>query len=80
MKAIYPFQRKEKKVVKTYLPPSCGRGDARRAGGWPKVKESKANLRRYGRLLSEEGGRYENTASPYRHFERKRDIFFVRDW
>ena len=26
VKAIYPFQRKEKKVVKTYLPPSCGRG------------------------------------------------------
>ena len=65
MKAIYPFQRKEKKVVKTYLPPSCGRGMpegqgvGRRAGGWPKVKESKANLRRYGRLLAEEGGRRE---------------------
>ena len=23
--------------------------------------------------------RYENTASPYRHFERKREIFFIRD-
>ena len=23
------------------------KGDARRAGGWPKMKESEANLRRY---------------------------------
>ena len=34
------------------------KGDARRAGGWPKSKESKANLRRAMRhLLPEKGGR-----------------------
>ena len=58
MKAIYPFQRKEKSGKKLSTP-FLWKGDARRAGGWPKVKESKANLRRYGRLLAEEGGRRE---------------------
>ena len=95
------------------------KGDARRAGGWPKENESEANLHRYatsfqrkegeavktiyslpveggcpkGRalgegkrakptsgatrhLLPEEGGRMPPFL--HRHFERKREIFFVR--
>ena len=54
-----PLPEEGEKSGKNLSTPFLWKGDARRAGGWPKVKESKANLRRYGRLLAEEGGRRE---------------------
>ena len=41
------FQRKEGRSGKKPSTPFRWKGDARRAGGWPKGNESEANLRRY---------------------------------
>ena len=46
------------------------KGDARRAGGWPKGNESEANLRRYAPPPSK--GRRENALFLYLLFVRKR--------
>ena len=45
----------------------------------PKRKSQKWDFLFYCLLRVWLNARYENTASPYRHFERKREIFFVRD-
>ena len=45
----------------------------------PKRKSQKWDFLFYCPLHVWLNARYENTASPYRHFERKREIFFIRD-
>ena len=53
------------------------KGDARRAGGWPKAKESEANLRRYAPPPSR--GRRENAAFPASSFRAEaRNLFRSR--
>ena len=53
------------------------KGDARRAGGWPKTKESEANLRRYAPPPSR--GRRENAAFPASSFRAEaRNLFRSR--
>ena len=53
------------------------KGDARRAGGWPKTKESEANLRRYAPPPSK--GRRENAAFPASSFRAEaRNLFRSR--
>ena len=69
------FQRKAGEEVKTHLPPSCGRGmpEGQGVGRREKERSQPPPLR-----LTPCGGRRENAAFPHRHFERKREIFFVR--
>ena len=70
------FQRKEGEAVKTIysLPVE---GNARRAGGWPKTKESEANLRRCAPPPSR--GRRENAAFPASSFRAEaRNLFRSR--
>ena len=58
-------------------PPFPWKGDARRAGGWPKAKESEANLRRYAPPPSR--GRRENAAFPASSFRAEaRNLFRSR--
>ena len=53
------------------------KGDARRAGGWPKAKKSEANLRRYAPPPSR--GRRENAAFPASSFRAEaRNLFRSR--
>ena len=53
------------------------KGDARRAGGWPKAKESEVNLRRYAPPPSR--GRRENAAFPASSFRAEaRNLFRSR--
>ena len=59
------------------LCPFPWKGDARRAGGWPKTKESEANLRRYAPPPSR--GRRENAAFPASSFRAEaRNLFRSR--
>ena len=45
---LFDWQRLRVEMpVISYHAPFLWKGDARRAGGWPKAKESEANLRRY---------------------------------
>ena len=58
-------------------PPFPWKGDARRAGGWPKENESEANLRRYAPPPSR--GRRENAAFPASSFRAEaRNLFRSR--
>ncbi len=58
-------------------PPFPWKGDARRAGGWTKAKESEANLRRYAPPPSR--GRRENAAFPASSFRAEaRNLFRSR--
>ena len=58
-------------------PPFSWKGDARRAGGWPKTKESEANLRRCAPPPSR--GRRENAAFPASSFRAEaRNLFRSR--
>ncbi len=73
---IWQRLRVEMPVI-SYHAPFPWKGDARRAGGWPKAKESEANLRRYAPPPSR--GRRENAAFPASSFRAEaRNLFRSR--